>query len=149
MSPPTPRITHVDSDGRRIVWYCSTCDSPLRRKDGWIELIGSQMGVAYEAMDHADRSIARAYSPPGLPLKMTSGADLLDMPGPAHWRATCRVCNGDDAGSGYFIEVAEISTVAAVLDWTAHLAGKIWTEHTDWDDVCRLVATAATKRVLA
>ena len=146
MSPP--RITRIDSDGRRNTWRCSTCDKPLQRGHGWIELIGSQMALAYDALRHADQMIARAYRTTGLP-QMTTGADLLDMPGPAHWRATCRTCNGDDAGSGYFIEVAQISSLAAVLDWTAHLSQKVWLEHTDWDDVCRLVAAAAIRRAVA
>lgn len=143
----TPRITHVVSDGRRITWHCSTCDKPLKRRGGWIELVGDQMRTAYEALRREAEIDARAESTGGL--VMYSGADLLDIPGPGRWRATCRTCNGDDQGSGYFIDVDRISTVAAVLHWSAHLAGKVWTEHTDWSDLCRIVAEAATWRAVA
>ena len=138
------RITRVESDGRALVWHCSTCDKPVQHGHGWVELVGEQMRAAYERMQAVDDLNARQRSG-----RITSAADYYDLPAPARWRATCRVCNGDDAGSGYFIEVDEISTVAAVLDWSAHLAGKIWTEHTDWDDVCRLVAAVATRRAAA
>ena len=143
----TPRITHITSDGRRITWHCSTCDHPLRPGGGWIELRGDQMRHAYEALRHEAEVEARAQRSGGFVIY--NGADLLDFPTPGRWRATCRDCNGDDEGSGYFIEVERIATVAAVLDWSAHLAGKVWTEHSDWDDLCRLVAAAATGRAAA
>ena len=140
----TPRITHVTSDGCRVTWHCSTCDRPLKRHDGWIELVGDQMRTAYQALRRVNEIEARHRA-----AGIVSAADYLDLPGPGRWRATCRTCNGDDQGSGYFIDVDQIATVAAVLDWSAHLAGKIWTAHTDWDDVCRIVAAAATGRAAA
>lgn len=140
----TPRITHVVSDGRRIAWHCSTCDKPLRRRGGWIELVGDQMRTAYEAL-RREAEIEARHRANGI----TSAAEYFDLPGPARWRATCRTCNGDDQGSGYFIAVEEIATLAALLHWTAHLSGKVWTEHTDWADVCRTVAAAASRRAAA
>lgn len=139
-----PRITRVSSDGRRITWHCSTCDEPLKRGHGWIELRGDQMKRAYELLRRVDDIEARHRA-----AGITSAAEYFDLPGPGRWRATCRTCNGDDTGSGYFIEVDRISTLAALLDWSAHLSGKVWTEHTDWDDVLRLVAAVASRRAAA
>ena len=137
-----PRIAHVASDGRRITWHCSTCDEPLN--DGWIELRGDQMRLAYDSL-RREAEIEAQHRANGI----TSAAEYFDLPGPGRWRATCRTCNGDDQGSGYFIEVDRITTLAALIDWSAHLSGKVWTEHTDWDDVLRLVAAAASRRAAA
>jgi hypothetical protein len=140
----TPTITRVDSDGRRLVWHCSTCDKPIHNGAGWIELVGEQMRCAHDRRRREDEIEAR-HRANGI----TSAGDYIDLPGPARWRATCRVCNGDDTGSGYFIDVDRIATVAAVLNWTAHLSEKVWHPYTDWPDVCRMVAAAATGRAAA
>ena len=140
----TPRITRVASDGRRITWHCSTCDQPLQPGHGWIELVGDQMRVAYARIRGVD-DIKACQQVNGA----ISAAAYFDLPGPARWRATCRVCNGDDAGSGYFIEVAQISSLPAFIDWTGHLSDKVWHDQTDWADLCRLVAAAATSRTAA
>lgn len=68
------------------------------------------MRRAYEALRHEAEVEARAQRSGGFVIY--NGADLLDSPAPGHWRATCRACNGDDEGSGYFIEVDQIATVA-------------------------------------
>ncbi len=105
-----PRITRVDSDGHGLVWHCSTCDKPIHNGAGWIELVGEQMRCAHDRRRREDEIEARHRA-----TGITSAGDYIDLPGPARWRATCRVCNGDDAGSGYFIGVDRIATVAELL----------------------------------
>lgn len=145
----TPRITHVTSDGRRVTWHCSTCDNPLRPVSGggWIELVGEQMRAAETCRRREAELEARAPRIGGM--VVYTGADLLDLPAPGRWRATCAACNGGEQGSGYFISVERIDTVAAVLHWSAHLSGKWWPAYTDWGDVCRIVAEVAMWRAAA
>ena len=56
----------------------------------------------------------------------------------AHWLPAHGACM-DKTSAYYGIPLAEMTDPQRVLWWTAHLSGKSWTVHTDWQDI---IATA-------
>lgn len=123
--------------GTRITWTCRDCGAPISAK-GWVELTPDQYQKAFE-LEAAWRAFDREHDGAGA----FSLADMPDLP-EGIWTAVCPEHSRDDGG--YCIQAARISTIADMLHWSAHLAGKTWTDSTDWHDLCRRVAESAGAR---
>ena len=106
-----------------ILWECDVCKTAVEGHAGslWVSMAGVAEAEAERRRWEADN-----------PGPVYTGADLLHLPTRAHWRVTHHVCAGATA-SAYEIGLHRIQTFGHVVNWTAHLMGKSWLSHTDWE----------------
>lgn len=62
-----------------------------------------------------------------------TGTELLDYPDAARWHIYHRDCDPDPDEQGYWWSVERCCTYRDLILRTAHVMGKSWLEHTDWD----------------
>ncbi|WP_157437790.1 hypothetical protein [Actinoplanes subtropicus] len=76
-------------------------------------------------------------------------SNLVTRPQPARWHVTHTTCDAVPRSSGYSIELTRIQTFRDLVGWTAHLMGKNWLQHTDWDDLIANALGAGDGRLLS
>lgn len=118
---------------RQLTLICQTCGKPI--DEGHLG-IDTQPVTAYEAAavaweaEHGDAG----------PL-----AELLTHPEEPQWAAHCEACEPDTCG--YCIQAGELATYKGLIKWTAHLMGKSWFAHTDWDDMLEKLTHGTDRRI--
>lgn len=76
----------------------------------------------------------------GLARGVLWGSAYLDYPKQATWHVVHDRCVDIEAETGeYWFSVNQIDTWGKVANWTAHLMGKGWFDHTDWVGFLRRV----------
>ena len=68
---------------------------------------------------------------------------MLDVPRVCSLAGLHRDCDQDLERNDYWVSVERANTLARLIDWSAHLSGKVWCHETNWDDLQRIVAEAA------
>lgn len=119
----------------KITWNCQACGQPIADGHGYLNISRSTLRRVEEAWtEHERRNDG-----------LMSLAELLALPAPVRWLPFHHLCDPDPTGddTAYFISVERIRTPRQALWWTAHLMGKTWTEHTDWDQVIERLGEAA------
>ncbi|MFJ6015169.1 hypothetical protein [Streptomyces sp. NPDC092952] len=127
---------------RELTLICSTCAEAIALDDGCLWVSRRQADTVRQAY----RALEQRRTDP-LDGSMSFGlADLLALPEPAVWRADHRDCDPErEDGGHYRIPADRLRLRADLLDWTAHLAGKVWLPHTDWRDLLRETRTGSTR----
>ncbi|MCV7700719.1 hypothetical protein ACH0BH_10140 [Micrococcus luteus] len=118
-----------------VRWTCDRCSRPLG--EGW------HLFVPRAEMRAARASRARledvATAPDGLPRLVP--LETLQRLHVARWSAAHDACAPGEAERAFWaLAAAELGTVPALLDTTAHLMGKHWLDLTDWPDVLQRLA---------
>jgi hypothetical protein len=76
-----------------------------------------------------------------------SGGSLLSYPAPARWRVDHASCDPAPDANAYAIEVHRCRSWADLVLWTAHLMGKEWLLHSDWDELLRAASESTGTRI--
>lgn len=118
MEPSTP-----------ITWTCQHCHGPIADGTGWITIERSD---AYQHAREVKEWRASLESP-----HYITGAELRDLPDKPRWNITHSTCDEVEDVTDYTIAIERIRTERDLLSWSAHLLGKTWIQHTDWDRVIR------------
>lgn len=112
---------------------CETCHQPITDKaPGYVTINHDDANKA----EHAVAEWEKQNPGPAI-----TGDALLDYPDPAHWQSLHEACDPEPDSSSYTITSHRIDDWPKLVAWTAHLMGKTWLEHTDWDEL--LATTAA------
>ncbi|MDX3490941.1 hypothetical protein [Streptomyces sp. ID05-18] len=127
---------------RELTLICGTCKRAVVRDDGYLWVSrreADSVRKAYRALEHR-RTDPRDGS-------MSFGlADICGLPAPAVWRADHHGCDFTPENDAHYrIPADRLRLRADLLDWTAHLTGKIWLPHTDWRDLLRETRTGSTR----
>lgn len=75
-------------------------------------------------------------------------ASLMSYPDAARWRVHHAACDPTPNANAYAVEVHRCRSWADLVWWTAHLMGKSWLQHTDWEDVLQSAADADGSRII-
>lgn len=118
--PPGP------TGGRALVWVCDACKQPVNDGAGYIH-------VEHQTV-HDVRQAVRQWKAEN-PGPAITGAALFDYPAPARWGVHHAACDPAPESGDYWIDVKSARTHGALLARTAHLMGKAWLKHTDWDEL--------------
>lgn len=73
--------------------------------------------------------------------------ELLELPPAVTWQVHHDACDPDPEALAYRIDISQIDTSGALLNWTAHLMSKRWLKDTDWDDLIRDAAAGTGRRL--
>lgn len=120
-------------DGPTVVITCQVCRRPVVG-DGYVWVDNAEIAACERAWAEFDeRRGGKSWQPVGL-------EDLFALPDEAEWQAHHARCDPNPDRSSYSIQANRIDTAAKLLDWTAHLMGKSWLGHTNWDNVIRSAA---------
>jgi hypothetical protein len=119
----------------QITWTCAECRQPIEDGTGYIHIdLAAVMAVETAAHEWT----AKHETPEGA--IFLTGADLFDYPTAAGWTTHHADCDPHPDSNDYWFDVARARTHAQLLDWTAHLMGKTWLEHTNWANLIRAKA---------
>lgn len=115
---------------QRIRMVCSGCGSVIAGESGYLEIdsdaaYSKAMRVRAYEREQADK------------LYQT----LSDYPfeAPVQWSAWHRKCDPDPDGNFYWIGSERLVSWTELMEWTAHLSGKVWAEYTNWFDMVRVL----------
>ena len=111
----------------RLVYRCRSCRRVISDGKGSVHISYDEINRAEDASDAWERrrrDLAAANN---------GVVTLSDVPdhAPAHWTAHHDQCHPDEAD--YAIPVERMRTHEEMLAWTAHLLGKAWLHHTNWE----------------
>lgn len=126
----------VDITGQ-ITWQCSVCGQPIAAGSGYLAVDHGAAYAQYRA------STERGHQRWLEGTAVISLAAILAEPDAARWQALHRDCDPNLERDDYWFGVERADTLPKMLDWTAHLSGKVWLTETDWGDLIRQVAAAA------
>lgn len=114
-------------DGERVVATCQVCHFSVTDGAGFLWIDMSDVHSGEEAWREKE---TRQPGGSGVDL-----SELMTLPDPAPWRVHHRQCYPFSTVGSYVVEVDRIDTAAKLVRWTAHLMGKQWLRHTNWDEV--------------
>jgi hypothetical protein len=120
---------------RQLVWTCAGCGQPITDGTGYVHIDLAAVGATRRAVAKWKTD----HEGPDRPIVM-SLAEYRDYPSRARWLTHHAACDPSPDSEDYWFDVARAATHAQLLDWTAHLMGKIWLEHTDWANLIRTKA---------
>lgn len=125
---PTYNVVHARKRRRtgvaRIGITCSACGAPIDDGDGWVE-------CDWRAASKRS-ALPTPYMGEG-PLRQVDLSRLLsDEYEMVRWVAWHTWCDPDPEADTYWFAVERCRTMAALLDWTAHLYDKEWVEGSNW-----------------
>ncbi|WP_030886411.1 hypothetical protein [Streptomyces sp. NRRL F-5053] len=126
-----------------LLAYCDTCKAPVADGDG----------ALWADMADVDRTATNTQAWEMLETKQEAGAlsfsagSLMSYPEPARWQVHHSACNPSPDARAYAVEVHRCRSWADLVWWTAHLMGKTWLQHTDWEDLLQETAEAAGTRI--
>jgi hypothetical protein len=66
-------------------------------------------------------------------LRLMRATEWNSYPDRVHWHVYHRRCDPNPERDDYWFGIERASSYAALLEWSAHLMGKKWLKHTDWD----------------
>jgi len=115
-----------------LVWICEACRKPIANDAGYIHANYASFGKV-ETAHHEFEEAHRGEFAINL-------GEYMKLPDPARWMVHHQACDPDIDGIDYVINVERARTHAKLLDWTAHLMGKVWLEYTDWRGFIRRMA---------
>jgi hypothetical protein len=122
-----------------LILICETCGFPITGNTGSLYVRTAEL-VAYREELQVWR--AASSSRDGL----ISGAELMLLPLPVHWRTGHDKCRTDHDEEAYEIDAPLFTSWASLAKWTAHLMGKNWLPSTDWAHLLREVSGEASVR---
>lgn len=126
-----PQRTHPP---RQLVWLCAECHLPIANGQGYIHV---NLRTVNEVESYWREREQRQIESGNLYADLS---DVRDWPEDAPWVAHHAACDPEPEAGDYWFDVKRARTHAHLLDWTAHLMGKVWLEFTDWDDLIRAQA---------
>lgn len=107
-------------------WTCDHCKKPIKDGHGYVYV---DKNAAWKCK--ANIKTWKAENP-GPFLAATA---LMDYPRPARWIVTHGDCDHVPNGNDYSLNIENMRTHADLIRRTAHLMGKSWFEHTDWEQI--------------
>jgi hypothetical protein len=107
-----------------ITLTCEVCEKRVAGGDGYVIATWRDIREAEAA------AAAWKQANPG---PMIGGGALLDYPDPARWHVYHRACD-PTPDEGCVIPASRAGDPVELLKRTAHLMGKDWLPHTDWDE---------------
>lgn len=110
-----------------IVLSCDVCQKPVTGRTGY--LIATWRDIHKAEVQRAEWKRVN-------PGPTITGTALQTYPAPARWHIYHRDCD-PTPDEGYFIDAYRTDDALQLLKWTAHLMGKDWLQHTDWDQLIR------------
>lgn len=131
-----------------LTWKCDECRAECD-DDGAIFIHMIEYHKAADAMAEWDtfeftkrREATEKAEAAGEPYHGWEATLMSELPDPEHgtWVVGCK--RHIPANHYYLIDLDRADTPYKLLNWTAHLSSKNWTEYTDWDDLIRMVAHA-------
>lgn len=132
---PRYNHTHVPRMAiQAVTLWCGVCDKAITGDSGYLTISYNDIQA------HAD-TIRAANKSDSVIAGFVDLNILLAGPGAAKWRAYHRACDPRPTSTDYWISDEEFATWRDILETTAHLLGKTWLEHTNWDDVLYGVLT--------
>ncbi|WP_331726475.1 hypothetical protein [Streptomyces uncialis] len=120
---------------RALTLICRACRTPVHGDHGYLWADTQEVHSAHRArLDHEKR--AKATDRP------LDFHDFLSVPDPACWQAHHARCDPQRDEAHYRISSGKLRSRADLLDWSAHLVGKVWVlSATDW---CTVMNEART-----
>jgi len=115
-----------------LVWNCAVCRAPIANGQGYLHV---SYRTIYEVEQAAAAWKQKYESADDLSSALIPLSAYDEFPSRAGWFAHHRTCDPSPDGNDYWFDVARARTHAHLLDWTAHLMGKVWLEHTNWQQL--------------
>ncbi|MFC8010847.1 hypothetical protein [Streptomyces cinereoruber] len=116
---------------RELVLVCRGCAGRIYGDDGYLWVDTEEVNTAQERWaGYRERSAERRAR--GRP---TDLLDMIDCGELVYWQAHHATCDPTPREAHYRIEARKLRTRADLLEWSAHLMGKMWLPRTDWQDV--------------
>jgi hypothetical protein len=127
----------------RITWLCDECGQPIKPETGYLTVDSGQ--ATRQRQDAEERSHQRKVDARanGQRFVVVNMAEMMTWPECVEWEALHSECDQYPERDDYWFGVERADRLAKLLDWSAHLMGKVWLEETNWDDLLRTVAAAA------
>ena len=89
--------------------------------------------ISYVRIEARERELgAWREANPLTPMSTVTVDQIMQFPALIQWVWGHADCPDPDGDSLYWIEAARFNSVPKALDWTLHLMGKSWIQHTDW-----------------
>jgi hypothetical protein len=129
--------TPIATRSAPIALLCDECGEPVTGTRGQVWISGAALAAHERAGAEWDK---RHPDNSGLPAAV-SLTELLKRPDAVKWQIHHDWCNPNLNDAQYGIEAYRIDTERRLLDWTAHLMGKAWLEHTNWDQFIQRLIT--------
>lgn len=124
----TERRTMITAKSSSLIFECVACNKPVTGDAGWLHVdLSETRRVELAVADWNEQN----------PGPVRSGAALvLDYPEPAQWQVHHAECDPDGEDHDcYWFYVGRCNTWPKLVNWTAHLMGKSWFEHTNWREL--------------
>ncbi|WP_143094195.1 hypothetical protein [Streptacidiphilus jiangxiensis] len=123
---------------------CDACKQAVGDGDGnlWLDMAEVEQATVNK---RAWEQLETDHSSPGF-VKVSFSAHL-SHPEPARWQVHHSACDPAPDANAYAIEVHRCRSWADLVLWTAHLMGKGWFPHTDWDELLEAAGESAGSRI--
>lgn len=130
---------------------CQVCDKEITGRSGYLWVDTDKAITAHRAI----KKFEWEHTVKDGPLAgggFYSGGDLLAAANAhpdAPWRAHHLACDPELDAASYTITADQLTTLAELLEWNAHLHEKDWIEYTTWDMMLASATTATSRLVIS
>lgn len=127
-----------------LIAICDVCKQTVANDEGsvWVDMAE---GDRYAINTRAWELLETEQEAPGA--HTFTAASLLSHPDPARWHVHHAACDPSPNANAYTFEVHRCRSWVNLVLWTAHLMGKTWLPHTDWEDLLQEAAEAVGTRI--
>jgi hypothetical protein len=120
-----------------VTWACEECGDVIVDGEGYLAISYADINTYRDAVREWN---VTHNQPNNGRFRVLTTDEFLTYPEPPRWHVCHASCDSEPDSPDYWIGVERIRTVAEVLRWTAHLAGKNWQPSTNWSELLRDVA---------
>lgn len=120
-----------------LTWNCDGCHAEVGDGAGWVTVDLAAVTRTRGAWQAFDNEQAAKYAAGLGTLHAIRASTLMDLLGEVPWHVYHKTCDPAPENEAYFWDIERSRTVAELMEWWLHLAGKNWFAHTDWEGFIR------------